>query len=171
MRAAQIAPHANRLDVINGSAGLIPVLIEAADRTDSGELLQAATAHGKHLLAHAARSDEGWSWDTMAGGTERNLLGYSHGTAGIACVLAELACVNGRADFLSAAREALRYERTHFRSAEGNWPDFRSFVQTVPDGEPPCRVAWCHASTCCRSSARSSRSAASSNISALPPSP
>jgi lantibiotic biosynthesis protein len=144
MRAAQIAPHANRLDVINGSAGLIPVLIEAADRTGSGELLQAAIAHGEHLLAHAARSDEGWSWNTMAGGTERNLLGYSHGTAGIACALAELACVNGRADFLSAAREALRYERSHFRSAEGNWPDFRSFAQTAPDGAPSCMVAWCH---------------------------
>jgi type 2 lantibiotic biosynthesis protein LanM len=144
MRAARIAPHANRLDVINGSAGLIPVLIEAADRTGSGELLQAAIAHGEHLLAHAARSDEGWSWDTMAGGTERNLVGYSHGTSGIACALAELARVNGRADFLSAAREALRYERSHFRPAAGNWPDFRSFEGALPGGEPPCMLAWCH---------------------------
>jgi type 2 lantibiotic biosynthesis protein LanM len=144
MRAAQIAPHANRLDVINGSAGLIPGLIEAADRTGSGELLQAAVAHGEHLLAQAARSDEGWSWDTMAGGTQRNLLGYSHGTAGIACALAELAHATGRAEFLAAAREALRYERSYFRPAEGNWPDFRSFVQPLPGAEPTCMLAWCH---------------------------
>jgi lantibiotic modifying enzyme len=144
MHAAQIEPHANRLDVINGSAGLIPVLLEAAAQTSLGELLQAAIAHGDHILAHAARSDTGWSWDTMAGGSQRNLVGYSHGTAGIACALAELAHSTERQDFLEAAREALRYERNQFRPAEGNWPDLRSFVQPLPSGEPPCMLAWCH---------------------------
>jgi type 2 lantibiotic biosynthesis protein LanM len=141
--AARIAPNRQRVDVINGSAGLIPVLLDAAAGGDE-EALAAAVRHGDHLLSLAERTEQGWSWDTLGIPNERNLLGFAHGACGIACALTELAPVTGREDFLAAAHEALRYERSHFRPAEGNWPDLRSFVQPLPGGDPPCMLAWCH---------------------------
>ena len=75
---------------------------------------------------------------------ERHLLGFAHGASGIACALAALGRAAGRADFVAGAREAVRYERSHFRPAEGNWPDLRSFARPPQGAEPPCMVAWCH---------------------------
>lgn len=141
--AARIEPSPQRLDVINGSAGLIPVLLEATGGSGE-ELLAAAVRHGEHLLNLAQPSEQGCSWDTLGMPNERNLLGYAHGASGVACALVELAHATERGEFLAAAREALRYERSLFRPAEGNWPDLRSFVQPVPGGEPPCMLAWCH---------------------------
>jgi lantibiotic modifying enzyme len=143
LAAARIAPNRQRIDVINGSAGLIPVLVEAAGgRRD--ELLAMAVRHGEQLLDLAERGEKGWSWDTLNIPNERHLLGFAHGVSGIACALATLAQATARPDFLNGAREALRYERAHFRAAEGNWPDLRSFSQPAQGGDPPCMVAWCH---------------------------
>jgi type 2 lantibiotic biosynthesis protein LanM len=142
--AARIAPNPQRLDVINGSAGVIPVLLDAATDSRREEFVAVAVRHGEHLLECAARSDEGWSWDTLGTPNERHLLGFAHGASGIASALGALARALGRSDFLAGAREALRYERSHFRPAEGNWPDLRSFVQPAQGGEPPCMMAWCH---------------------------
>ena len=143
LRASRLAPHPQRLDVINGSAGAIPVLVAAAGASRD-ELLAAASGHADQLLALAKRSDEGWSWDTLSLGGRHNLTGYSHGTTGIACALAELAAAIDRPELTQAAREALRYERTHFRPEQGNWPDFREFGAVDPNAAPGCMVAWCH---------------------------
>jgi lantibiotic biosynthesis protein len=140
----RIALNRQRIDVINGSAGLVPILIEAAAQTKREELLASAIRHGEQLLDLAERGENGWSWDTLGMPNERHLLGLAHGVAGIACALAALAQAAGRPDFLNGAREALRYERAHFQAAEGNWPDLRSFSQPAQGGEPPCMVAWCH---------------------------
>jgi type 2 lantibiotic biosynthesis protein LanM len=142
--AGSIAPNQQRLDVINGSAGFIPFLLDAAAGGECDELLAAAVKHGEHLLNFAERTEQGWSWDTLGMPNERHLLGFAHGASGVACALAELARITGRPEFLGAAREALHYERSHFRPAEGNWPDLRSFVQPLPGGEQPCMLAWCH---------------------------
>jgi len=144
LHAARITPHPQRLDVINGSAGLIPALLRAAEHGQREELLESAVRHGEHLVHMKARTEQGWSWDTLGMPNERHLLGFAHGASGIAYALAMLAAASGRQSFFDAAREALRYERAHFRPAEGNWPDLRSFVQPGPTGEPPCMLAWCH---------------------------
>ncbi|HEY3640838.1 MAG TPA: lanthionine synthetase LanC family protein [Xanthobacteraceae bacterium] len=142
--AAVITPDRRRVDVINGSAGLIPALLGMAMGGRREELLAAAVRHGEHLLDIAERSGQGWSWDTLNMPNEPHLLGLAHGTSGIASALAALADATGRRDFLDGARQALRYERAHFRASEGNWPDLRSFSQPAQGGEPPCMVAWCH---------------------------
>ena len=142
--AARLPPRKDRLDIINGSAGLIPALLDAAQRDSGEEFLLAAICHGEHLLSLAARGEQGWSWDTLGVPGERPLLGFAHGTSGIAWALAKLSAATGRADFLAAAKAALAYERAHFRPAQGNWPDLRSFVQSSSTGEPPCMLAWCH---------------------------
>jgi class II lanthipeptide synthase len=141
---AKLPPQPQRLDVINGSAGLIPALIEAAERFQREEFIEAAVRHGAHLVGLAARTDRGWSWDTLGAPNDPHLLGFAHGASGIAYALGLLSSATGRRDFLEAAREGLRYERAHFRPSEGNWPDLRSFVQPGPTGEPPCMLAWCH---------------------------
>lgn len=146
LRTARMPPDPKRLDVINGSAGVIRVLLAATGPPDD-TLEHAATAHGEQLLARAERGPHGWSWNTLGAEGQINLLGYSHGTAGIACALAELGRRTGRKDFVNAAREALRYERFHFRPRQGNWPDFREFNpanSATPAAEPPCMLAWCH---------------------------
>jgi type 2 lantibiotic biosynthesis protein LanM len=143
LRIARMDTNPQRLDVINGSAGLIPFLI--ADGTDGhrDELLAAACRHADQLLAQAHRTAEGWSWNTLGTQAGRNLVGYSHGTAGIACALAELGRETGRTDLLEGTRAALQYERTHFRPEQGNWPDFREFAGAA-QSDTPCMLAWCH---------------------------
>jgi lantibiotic biosynthesis protein len=144
LACAKLAPQPQCLDVINGSAGLIPALIDAAERFQRDEFVDAAVRHGAHLVDLAARTEKGWSWDTLGMPNEPHLLGFAHGVSGIAYALGLLSGATGRRDFLDAAREGLRYERADFRASEGNWPDLRSFVRPGPTGEPPCMLAWCH---------------------------
>jgi lantibiotic biosynthesis protein len=144
LRAARIAPNPLRLDIINGSAGLIPALLQSIEHGQNEELLESAIRHGEHLVNLAAHTEHGWSWDTLGMPKEPHLLGFAHGASGIACALAMLAASSRRQEFVDAALEALCYERAHFRPAEGNWPDLRGFVQPRQTGEPPCMVAWCH---------------------------
>ena len=143
-RAAGLPPKDQRLDVINGSAGLIPLLLAFAGDDRRGRFLESAERHAGNLMRLASRTGQGWSWDTLGMPNERHLLGLAHGASGIAYALATLGSVIGRRDLFAAAKEALRYERGHFRAAEGNWPDLRSFAQPGPRGEPPCMLAWCH---------------------------
>ena len=142
--AACLPPRNDRLDLINGSAGLIPALLDEARRDNGEEFLLAAIRHGEHLVSVAARGEQGWSWDTLGMPGEPHLLGLAHGASGVAWALAELGAATGRPDFLAAAKAALAYERSHFLPAQGNWPDLRSFVQSGPGGERPCMLAWCH---------------------------
>jgi lantibiotic modifying enzyme len=142
--AARLVPDRARVDLINGSAGLIPVLLEAAAANRCDEMLTAAVRHGEHLLNLAERREQGWSWDTLGSADEPHLLGFAHGASGIAHALATLARATDRSDFLAGVRGALRYETSLFRPEEDNWPDLRSFVQPPNGGKPPCMVAWCH---------------------------
>jgi len=143
-RTAGLAPKDRRLDVINGSAGLIPLLLAFAAQDRRGEFLECASRHADNLLRLASRTAQGWSWDTLGMPNERHLLGFAHGASGIAYALATLGKVAERQDLFAAAKKGLRYERAHFRVTEGNWPDLRSFAQPGPTGEPPCMLAWCH---------------------------
>lgn len=130
------------LDVISGAAGAIPALL----RQGTGRCISLAQALGERLLARALRVGPTVAWNTMPG-TRNPLTGYSHGTAGIAVALQELAEVTGDGRFAEAARGAVLYERQHFVAAQGNWPDFRDFTAVgVPpsDDAQVCATAWCH---------------------------
>jgi lantibiotic modifying enzyme len=75
----------------------------------------------------------GWS---IEGAITRPLTGFSHGTAGIAWALLELAALTGEEHFRKAALDAIAYERDLFSPEAGNWPhlaDNDSFW-----------VTWCH---------------------------
>jgi len=132
------------LDIISGSAGAIPFLLEVHRRYPSDFLLALAISHGEHLLATVNKNSFGWSWNTL--GSERNLTGFSHGAAGIGWALLELHQQTEDDRFREAAEEAFRYERHYYNVEQENWPDFRTFVSqdSAASGAIPCGVAWCH---------------------------
>jgi lantibiotic modifying enzyme len=136
------SPSEQMIDVISGSAGIIPILLRAWRRFDCNELYETAVAHGSRLLKSAVKSDTGWSWTTSQEPEQDNLTGYSHGVAGIICALLELGRATNDVRFVDAAKEGLKYERHHFSTDHGNWPDFRSFGQ--PAKQPSYGMAWCH---------------------------
>ncbi len=137
-------PTAQGLDVISGSAGAIPFLLDVHQKHPDDELLELAVRHGEHLLTTARKNEFGWSWNTMD--SPRDLTGYSHGTAGIALALLELHAKTGEQRFRDAAEQAFRYERHYYNAEQENWPDFRSFTVATPGAEAGtvCSVTWCH---------------------------
>lgn len=134
------------LDVISGSAGAIPVLLKIHRSDPHDFLLELALRHAHHLLSTAEKKDDGWSWNTLPVPVERNLTGFSHGTAGIAWALLEIFRQTGEENFRQAAEQALRYERHWFNHEHQNWPDFRASTTPQPANHagPSFMLAWCH---------------------------
>jgi lantibiotic modifying enzyme len=140
-----VQPHETYIDIIGGGAGTIQVLLDVARRFQADDLTAAAIAHGKMLLKLAAKSDIGWSWDTLPGQCDKHLLGYGHGAAGIGCALMELWAATGDADFREGAIESFRYERSYFSPEQHNWPDLRSMASLgITSSQPVYSMAWCH---------------------------
>src|ERR671915_222589 len=78
----------------------------------------------------------GIGWNNE-GAITRPLTGFSHGTAGIAWALLELAALTGEEHFRKAALDAIAYERDLFSPEAGNWPH-------LGDDNNPFWVTWCH---------------------------
>ena len=78
-------------DVISGSAGAIMSLLSLYRATNDVNILTIAKACGEHLLDHATENEQGLGWSTPISTTP--LTGFSHGAAGIAAALFELADV------------------------------------------------------------------------------
>lgn len=132
-------------DVLCGHAGLLVPLISLARRFHQPELIEHAQAHARHLAASAVRSATGVSW-AGPDPSMSNLLGYSHGNAGIALALLELDHAAPDPALRELAGQALAYERSHFNATLGNWPDLRTHTQ-MPQGQLTYPVAWCHGAT------------------------
>jgi lantibiotic biosynthesis protein len=163
-RGAELAlqafdPSTMMLDVISGGAGSIPALLRLAQLRGDPRLAEAAWAAGEAILARAAPSERGLSWDTMGEMAEAleaaglggqlartpahpNLTGLSHGAGGIGLALLELAAATGEARFGAAARRAFGYEDSWFDAANDEWPDLRRDPAT--GGDAPAPSAWCH---------------------------
>jgi len=134
------------IDVISGLAGAIPSLLLMHKKFQRQGLLELALRCAERLEKTAEPSDAGWSWRTIAPASpqQRNLTGFSHGTAGIAWAMLELAQASGEQRFRKAAEQALSYERRWFVHEQGNWPDFREEADAPKRATPVCGVAWCH---------------------------
>lgn len=135
----------DNIDIVGGSAGAIQVLLSASAHFHRDDLTHEAVRHGDHLLGQAIRSSDGWAWDTLPQHKQKPLLGYAHGTSGIACALLELFHVTREERFREGALGAFQYERAHFSTEAGNWPDFRE-LHGAPSAndQPSFPVAWCH---------------------------
>lgn len=154
---AQVAITRHELDVVTGAAGAIPALLALAERHADHDVRRTLRDHarglGRQLLSFGAPDAEGrLRWDTMGIAGQPPLTGQSHGASGIATALLELWALERdepeRARWLSAAHDALSYERELFVPAERNWPDLRrpgpGQTLSSPSSPPPCGTVWCH---------------------------
>jgi class II lanthipeptide synthase len=139
-------PGARQLDIMEGRAGAIRVLVRMAAKYRHPEALELAVEMGEEIIAEAVRDDDRWSWNTISIPAVRPLVGYSHGTSGIACALYDLSRETGDPKFLEAANGALRYEASTFNAANKNWPDYRRLVweEITDNGDDRFMVAWCN---------------------------
>jgi type 2 lantibiotic biosynthesis protein LanM len=130
------------LDVIGGAAGCLGALLALDRCSPSGASLAAAVQCGDRLLARAQPREHGIGWATPieAAGP---LTGFSHGAAGMAWALLELAARTGEERFRSAARAAVAYERGLFSAEARNWPDLRT-REARDGGGAGFMTAWCH---------------------------
>jgi type 2 lantibiotic biosynthesis protein LanM len=133
------------LDIIAGAAGCIGSLLSFYHCTPSDRTLAVAIQCGDHLIAKAQSMEHGVGWVPIFGG-KKPLTGFSHGAAGIAWALLELATVTGEERFRKAALDAIAYERSLFLPEMNNWPDLREFANaiTTDNNQPTCMTAWCH---------------------------
>jgi lantibiotic modifying enzyme len=141
------APHL--LDLINGNAGAIPVLLALARRPGFQMCLDAARTCGEELCSTAIRQNGLCVWDTeRAVGPGMNappMTGFSHGASGMALALLELYAQTGSAAFLDTARRAFAYEDTFFSRGSGNWLDLRAPHRVVEDElAGTFATVWCH---------------------------
>jgi len=130
------------LDVIGGTAGCLGTLLSLQKVHRSSRTLQAALRCGEHLLRTATAMSEGIGWVTKVGGTTP-IAGFSHGGSGMAWALGELWGVTGDERYRNAAIEAVRYERSRFVPAAGNWPRPESAPAERED-RTALSVAWCY---------------------------
>jgi class II lanthipeptide synthase len=112
----------------------------------SERTLAAAIKCGEHLIARARPAGRGAGWPTPLA-PRAPLAGFSHGAAGVASALFELALLTGQERFREAALAGIKYERGLFSEERGNWPDLREF--DAPAGATDERAesymtAWCH---------------------------
>lgn len=129
-------------DVMYGRAGAIVAALRVSRRFSEQELLAWACELGRQLLQSAKKEEIGWSWPETP--DDLGLNGFSHGAAGIAWALGELAHASGDRLFLHAAREATRYEQHWLNPNVMNWQDlFREYV-TDPSRPPEYSLSWCH---------------------------
>lgn len=142
----KLLPEQWGLDVIDGAAGAIPVLLKLYKATGDERLKQLCISLGKHLTDKADKQPIGWSWDTMPG-NQHNLTGYGHGTAGMAHAFAELHGLTHDEQYRDMVSSVIAYENHHFKPQQQNWPDFRNFDQPGMSTQPQevsCSCAWCH---------------------------
>lgn len=138
-------PH-GEFDLISGYAGAIAALVVLRDVLDDASLLDFAARLGEELLKTADENGAGYSWKSVALPRQRNLTGFSHGTAGVGYALLELFRATGASEYRRGAVQAFQYERYWFDSTAGNWPDFREEPTRVKRGTRPLSFAtyWCH---------------------------
>lgn len=151
-RLADVDLNSQGIDLLNGIAGAIPTLLHLGREHRRQDLLDRAALYGEKLLGTARRTSFGWSWSTMGRTSEAShseipdLLGFSHGTAGIGWALLELYLETRDRRFLEGTEQAFAYERHFFDAEQQNWPDFRPLHESTAASkrEPASMVAWCH---------------------------
>ena len=131
------------LDIMSGSAGCILNLLALYCCSPSESTLRVARMCGDKLVERASQVEAGAvAWPNPL--AVRPLTGFSHGAAGIAYALLELARVTGDERYRQTASAAFDYERGVFSPEAGNWPDFRTESIDEAAGAVPYMVTWCH---------------------------
>jgi Lanthionine synthetase C-like protein/HopA1 effector protein family len=151
-RATQLARRATRafrsdmgFDVISGRSGAIVGLLTLRQLVGDEALLDRAAELGHALIESADVTRRGRSWKAPSAAATNNLTGLSHGAAGAAWALLELAAATGDGRYRAAGESAFRYERSFYDEREGNWPDFRTGIsRSRPKRSWAFSCTWCH---------------------------
>jgi lantibiotic modifying enzyme len=127
-------------DVVDGAAGALQAALVLHEVRASDALEGVAMRCGDHLIASHIESQNGWAWPSS---TRQHLVGYAHGSAGIAAALLRLFAVTGRTVYRDAAAQALEFVSGLFGEVDANWP------VSKPDPDNVVTViskmnAWCH---------------------------
>lgn len=125
----------DQLDVLSGAAGCLVTLLRLYEANPAPRPLDAAIQCGERLLATAQPAGDGLGWPVPGLGA---IAGYSHGAAGMAWALLALFTRTGEERLRTAARGAIRYERSLFSAAAGNWRDLRDSEHIG------FHTTWCH---------------------------
>jgi len=145
-RLPKLIEQDQQFDIMSGAAGCIASLLSLYDYQPTNSTLTAAIQCGDRLIAFGQPMKRGIGWMTE-NQNEKPLTGFSHGAAGIAWALLELALVTGEQRFATTGLAALEYERSLFIPEVGNWPDLRNFTATFlnkNNNKSICMTAWCH---------------------------
>jgi lantibiotic modifying enzyme len=134
-------------DIISGAAGIGSFLLYASKELNDPSLRELAAAAGRRLAEIADKADGGLDWE-MAPGFPYRMPNFSHGTAGIAFLLASLAHETGDPSFLETAIGGARFLQSIART-EGDIclvPHADPPQNATPEEEPVTRYAmsWCH---------------------------
>lgn len=122
-RLPELISKDEQLDIIGGAAGCIGALVSLYSCVGGDRIKTVAIQCGDRILEKAEKMPQGFGWRTIPGC--KPLTGFSHGAAGIAWALLELAALTGAERFHSAAVGAIAYERSLFSEKAKNWPDLR----------------------------------------------
>ena len=133
-------------DIISGDAGIGLFLLYAARELSRPDALACAIRVGNHLVTVAipveteAPDVSAAKW-AMTPAYERRMPNYSHGTAGVGHLFAELVRVTGSETFLESARAASAYLELIATPQPGGG----SLVfHHEPGGEDLFYLSWCH---------------------------
>lgn len=140
---ASIRPVEGEADVMSGHAGAVVGLLALRSLLANDVYLEVAVEHAEALLQAAQPSDTGHCWLSPNLPDTPGLTGYSHGAAGIAAALLELAAATGESRYVEAADAGFAYERSLYDPDAGNWPDLRKFGPANSLG-PSFASFWCH---------------------------
>lgn len=146
VRLPILSERDEQLDTIGGAAGCIGALLCLYRYAPSAHTLGVAVQCGDRLIARARPMEHGIGWVSLNVG-QIPLAGFSHGVAGMAWALLELAALTGEERFRTAAIAAVAYERSLFSPEAGNWADLRNRQishQPEKDSSDSTMVAWCH---------------------------
>lgn len=141
-RLGSLIDQDRELDLIGGAAGCLGALLALHRVRPAGRTLDAAIRCGEHLLQTAMPMSGGIGWLTKVGGSAP-VAGFSHGCSGMAWALGELWGATGEERYKTAAIEAVRYERSQFVQAAGNWSRPESTPAEKED-RAALSVAWCY---------------------------
>ncbi|MEQ8537427.1 MAG: type 2 lanthipeptide synthetase LanM family protein [Coleofasciculus sp. D1-CHI-01] len=128
-----------QLDIVYGSAGCIIALMNLYRCIGNEDIKAVALQCGERLLACAQPMERGIGWVTIP--HKKPLGGFSHGAAGIALALLELAAFTGEERYKNAAVAALEYERSLFSEPAKNWRN------RLEEDEENFAMGWSHGAT------------------------
>jgi len=138
--------HENKLDVIDGNGGLIPILLNIYERYPNKALLIILNDMITFLKDTVTKHKDCVSWDTCSGSFQHHLTGFAHGTSGIALSILEFGKFFNDISSIKLSELAFKYEENNYNEKQQNWPDLRiaNDKSVLNENENFCSLAWCH---------------------------